>query len=216
MRGQAEARDRLRGLAVECVDRGKAQAARAARFRQIAGRAENGTAPVAVSSWQLFPTPAAVAARLVAAADIRPGQRILEPSCGTGNLVREILARGTPPEDVRAVEISPDVAREFAHDFPGVPLTVGDFLEETAESLGGPFDRVVMNPPFHRGEDARHTLHAAEMLAPGGLLVGLCYDGRAWREEIRPRCVRWEPLPAGSFRAAGTSAAVVMFEIRRN
>jgi hypothetical protein len=43
-----------------------------------------------VSAPQLFPTPPDLAARVVALADIRPGQTVLEPSAGTGNLVRAI------------------------------------------------------------------------------------------------------------------------------
>lgn len=213
-RGPATQRLHALGDAVRAAQ--ESQAARAERFRRIAGRAENGTAPVAVSAWQLFPTPAAVAARMAAAARLGmqvadPRLRILEPSAGTGNLVRAMLA--TPRvlrEFVTAVEVAPDVAREFARDFPAVRLVVGDFLERTAEDLGGPFDRVVMNPPFHRGEDARHILHAAEMLRPDGLLVGLCYDGRAFRDELLPRCATWERLPADSFASSGTRADVVL------
>jgi phospholipid N-methyltransferase len=207
---QAAATSRLHGLRDSIRDAAQSQAERAGRFRRIAGRAENGTAPVAVSSWQLFPTPAAVAERMMDAAELAPGLRVLEPSAGTGNLVRAMLARGVRAEDVTACEVSAVVAREFARDFPTVPLVVDDFLEQSAVTLGGPFDRIVANPPFHRGEDARHILHAAGMLAPGGVLVGLCYDGRAFREELRDICWTHERLPAGSFREAGTRADVVM------
>lgn len=210
MKGQAEARDRLVSLAGGCAETASAQAARAVRFRRIAGRAENGTAPVAVSSWQMFPTPAPVAERMMDAAGLRPGMKVLEPSAGTGNLVRAAMARGIAPGDFTACEVSPDVAREFARDFPGVPLLVGDFLEQSLEALGGPFDRVIMNPPFHRGEDARHLMRARVMLAAGGVLVGLCYDGRAFREVIAPACSWFERLEPGSFRASGTRADVVM------
>ncbi len=36
---------------------------------------------------QLFPTPPDLASRMVDAADIRPGHRVLEPSAGTGALL---------------------------------------------------------------------------------------------------------------------------------
>lgn len=206
------ATQRLHALADANREARASQEERAGRFRRIAGRHENGTAPVAVSAWQLFPTPAAVADRMMDAADLAPGLRVLEPSAGTGNLVRAILARGA---DVVACEIAPRVAEEFALDFPAVSLFVGDFLERTAAELGGPFARVVMNPPFHRGEDARHILHAAGMLAPGGLLVGLCYDGRAFREELAEWCATSERLPPGSFAESGTRADVVMVTMRR-
>jgi phospholipid N-methyltransferase len=214
MIGQDAATARLRGLADVVRDAERSQTERAGRFQRIAGRAENGSAPVAVSSFQLFPTPAAVAERMAEAAQLAPGLRVLEPSAGTGNLVRAILARGIGAADVVACELAEAVAREFSADFPAVRLVVGDFLGETSATLGGPFDRVIMNPPFRRGLDARHLLHAAKMLAPGGLLVGLCYDGRAFRDEVIPRCASWERLPEGSFRESGTRAGVVMVTIR--
>lgn len=219
MIGQEAGRSRL--LAARDVLRAaeRSQEERAGRFRRIAGRATNGSAPVAVSSWQLFPTPPDVAACMMDAAGLpgalRPGLRALEPSAGTGNLVRSMLALDVAPDEVTACEVAPEVAREFAADFPGVRLVVGDFLAQSVETLGGRFDLVVMNPPFHRGKDARHILHAAEMLAPGGRLVGLCYDGRAFRETIRPCCESFEVLPCGSFRSSGTSAGVVMVTLSR-
>lgn len=39
---------------------------------------------------QLFPTPPPLARRMVALADIRPEHFVLEPSAGTGNLLRAI------------------------------------------------------------------------------------------------------------------------------
>lgn len=206
-------RARLFGLRDELRELERSQRERRGRFQRIAGREDNGTAPVAVSSWQLFPTPPRVAARMMALAGLAPGMTVLEPSAGSGNLVRAMLAVGVLPADVTACELSPDVAREFSRDFPAVPLVVGDFLEQSGDYLGGPFDRVVMNPPFHRGEDARHILHAARMLRSGGRLVGLCYDGRSFRETLAARCSSWERLPEGSFRESGTGAGVVLVTV---
>lgn len=212
MIGHERAKERLRGLVDPLRAAEASQRERAERFRRLAARAENGTAPVAVSAWQLFPTPEDVAERMIDAADLSPGLLVLEPSAGTGNLVRAILARGA---DVVACEIAPKVAEQFALDFPSASLVVGDFLAQSVESLGGPFARVVMNPPFHRGDDARHILHAAEMVAPGGVLVGLCYEGRAFREELLDWCSSWERLPPNSFKEAGTRADVIMVTMRR-
>ena len=212
---QLAATSRLHELGVGLRDAERSQAERASRFRRIAGRHENGSAPVAVSAWQLFPTPAAVAERMMDWAQLAPGLLVLEPSAGTGNLVRAMLARGVHAEDITAGEIAEDVAREFMRDFPDVPMLVGDFLEWPPTSGGDGFDRVVMNPPFHRGEDARHIHHAAGMLKPGGMLVGLCYDGRAFQDEIRDYCAEWERLPENSFREAGTRSDVVMVRMVR-
>lgn len=56
-----------------------------------------------VSAPQLFPTPAIIAGKILALADIRPGQRVLEPSAGTGALL-ELLDRKAC--EVVAVEIN--------------------------------------------------------------------------------------------------------------
>ena len=37
----------------------------------------------------------------------------------------------------------------------------------------GTFDRIVMNPPFSRDQDARHVNHAFSFLKPGGKLVAI-------------------------------------------
>ena len=42
-----------------------------------------------VAAPQLFPTPADLAARMVELADVQPGQKVLEPSAGTGVLCRQ-------------------------------------------------------------------------------------------------------------------------------
>jgi hypothetical protein len=96
-----------------------------------------------------------------------------------------------------------------------VSIYSGDFLQLSAYDLGGPFDAIVMNPPFERGRDVKHIRHAAGMLAPGGVLVGLCYHGATQERELRPEVDTWDMLPEGSFRSEGTGAGVVMVTIRK-
>jgi SAM-dependent methyltransferase len=164
---------------------------------------------------QLFPTPMELARLMVAWADIRPEHRVLEPSAGTGNILKAI---GDGPDKV-AVEINYDLVRMLAScGVSGLRVVHGDFLEWTSGDcqggLGGLFDRVVMNPPFENGQDIRHIRHAWEMLKPGGRLVAVCAGGPRQERELRPRVEaylgRWEPLPAGTFKDAGTSVNTVL------
>lgn len=178
------------------------RAGMAPRFQALANRG----APVVITSHNLFPTPVDVVQRLLALADVRPGMRVLEPSAGTGRILSALPAGC----DVVAVELSPDLQRYLYGAFPGVALKGGDFL--TRADLGD-FDRVVMNPPFQRGEDVRHILHARSMLKPGGRLVSLCYDGVKQNRDLRPLATTWEVLPAGSFKSEGTNAGVVLLTI---
>ncbi len=79
------------------------------RFNTLANRHENGTAPRAVSAFQLFQTPPNLARQLVAASDVRPGMRVLEPSVGLGRILDE-LPTGC---DVTAIDIAPQCAGEL-------------------------------------------------------------------------------------------------------
>jgi phospholipid N-methyltransferase len=180
------------------------------RFNALRTRHEDGTAPRAVSAYQLFQTPAPLAARMVDLADIRPAHAVLEPSAGLGRILCRILAR--KPASVVACDISPDCTRELYDQFPGVTIIQGDFLQRR---LGVAFDRIVMNPPFHMRSDIKHTLHALTHLAPGGVLVGLCMSGHRREELLRPLCHHWETIPAGAFRDEGTGVETILFCITK-
>src|SRR4051812_21916652 len=96
------------------------------RFERLAQRHENGTAPRAVAVYQLFQTPADLAAQLVSLLDLQPGARVLEPSAGLGRLLDAIKPH--KPGEVVAVEMAADCARElFQQDRQGVTIKQRDF-----------------------------------------------------------------------------------------
>lgn len=196
------------------------------RFERLRDRHTNGTAPRALSAFQLFQTPADLASRMVELAEPAPGLTWLEPSAGLGRILRPILA--TNPGTVCACERDTELSGELFREFPGVLLGQGDFLERRPSWEGsgalivkpfpnGPvqFDRIVMNPPFHLRADIRHTLHALEFLASGGVLVGLCMSTRHREEALRPLSDHWEVIPAGTFRAEGTGIETILFRIAK-
>jgi len=189
------------------------------RFDRLAGRHENGTAPRAVSAFQLFQTPPEIAARLVAAArgqrsadGDQPGPlRILEPSAGLGRLL-DALASASPRlgGEIVAVEVAANLAGElYRQERAGVVIKQRDFLTCTPGELGL-FDSVVMNPPFHLRADVRHILHARQFLKPGGRLAALCFDTPERAAKLKPLCDTWEPIPAGAFAKEGTRVPVVL------
>jgi len=94
-------------------------------------------------------------------------------------------------------------------------LKQADFLQCTAEGLGGKFDAVIMNPPFQRGTDIKHIDHAFGMLERGGILVALCYNGVKQNEILKPLCDSWEVLPEGTFKSEGTGASVALLTIKK-
>lgn len=183
----------------------------APRFAALKSRYEDGTAPQAVSAFNLFQTPEPLAARLASLLGLQPGARVLEPSAGLARIVRAVMPYR--PAEVVAVEIAPELSRAlFQMDLAGVTLKQGDFLAMTPGQIGT-FDAVAMNPPFHMRADIRHTLHALTFLRPGGRLAGICMAGPRRESELRPLCSTWEPLPPETFRAEGTNTAAVLFTI---
>ncbi len=166
-----------------------------------------------VTAPQLFPTPPGLATMVVEAADVRPGLRILEPSAGTGNLLRALYdALQDNLAGVTAVEINPTLADSLKAGFPHSDVRCADFLGCNG-NLGEPFDRVVMNPPFENGSDVAHVLHALHFLRPGGILVALCANGPRQREALQPLASNWVDLGPGAFKQSGTAVNAAMVVI---
>jgi tRNA1(Val) A37 N6-methylase TrmN6 len=97
---------------------------------------------------------------LAAAVPARAGQRVLELGCGVGGAMLCLACRVAGLEGV-GVEIQPDLLRlclanlqrnEFA---AGMRAQSGDV---TKLALGGDYDHVLMNPPYH--EEGRHDVSA--------------------------------------------------------
>ena len=211
--------ERLGALRAKVQDYGQTMDAARGRFEALKGRHEAGTAPRAVSSFNLFQTPEHIAARMVelAKAELPNAARILEPSAGLGRIYRAILD-GYPAARVVMVEESDECRRELSRSLEGREgdrVFAGDFLEMNAEEIGGTFDLVIMNPPFKQGRDIKHILHARGMLHPGGLLVSLCYAGARQSAFLKPLADTWEMLPDGSFKSEGTRAGVALLTIRK-
>lgn len=114
-----------------------------------------------------YPTPAEVAAEMLDCLDLR-GKIILEPSAGSGNLVRECLERGA--SEVLWCEKEPQL-RDILTSIRNTSPRGTDFLQLQAEKVSH-IDLIVMNPPF--SADEIHILHAWEIAPPGCEIVALC------------------------------------------
>lgn len=207
----AAAFERLLDLRAENEAARAAFAAMRPRFDTMRNRHENDTAPAAVSAFQLFQTPPAIAARLVALLGLSAGARVLEPSAGLGRIL-DALAPAQPAEVV-AVEIAPECSGAlYKQDRRAVRIVQRDFLTVRPDDFGR-FDAVAMNPPFHLRADVAHILHARQFLRPGGRLAALCMDTAHRAAALRDLCTTWEPLPAGSFSSEGTRVGVVLLSM---
>jgi protein-L-isoaspartate O-methyltransferase len=161
-----------------------------------------------ISADQLFPTPASLARRMVQIASIQPGQRVLEPSAGTGAIASEI-ARNTGGT-LLCVEINRALADGLTRN--GYVVECADFLQCNGQL--GAFDRIVMNPPFANGQDIAHIKHALTLLNPAGILVALCANGPRQQTELQPMADQWTSLEPGTFKESGTMVSAALLVIR--
>ena len=126
-----------------------------------------------------FPTPQPIIDQMLELAQIEDGHTVLEPSCGKGDIVAEVL-REHPHALVTAIEMNRTLADVLAAK--GIEVQFGDFLQHQ-----GTYDRIVMNPPFERGENSEidHLLHAYECLAAGGRIVSVMSEGAFSRSDSK-------------------------------
>ena len=187
----------------------KAADPRDEQFSAMKQSLKSGGVKVVIAN-QLFPTPTDLAERMVKMAGVEPGQRVLEPSAGTGRIIDALDA--VPGANVVAVELSVTLADNLRlRSNTKHEIRCADFLELNGEL--GTFDRIVMNPPFENGSDIKHIKHAAGMLKPGGRLVAICVNGPRQREQLEPLADLWEDLPEETFKQAGTGVRTALLVI---
>ena len=167
-----------------------------------------------------FPTPVAVTEEMLAAADIRPGMAVLEPSAGMGHIADRIREKGVEPV---VAELEPQ-KRELL-EAKGYEVVGKDFMKDVSE--GKSYDRIVMNPPFSKRQDTEHVRRAYDLLKPGGRLVAIVSEGsffgkdskaaefRDWLEDVGGTSER---LAEGSFNdpslpvTTGVNTRIVVIE----
>lgn len=154
---------------------------------------------------QFYWTPEDVVDRLLDFAWIKPGLRVLEPSCGNGRILDGLRDKGCL---ALGIEYHPGRAAEARAK--GHKVAVGNFLEQPPVDE---FDAVVMNPPFYGRHYAQHVRHAYKFLRPGGVLAAvLPASARYDHGELSGD---WNDLPVASFAAAGTNIPTTMLRMRK-
>jgi 16S rRNA G1207 methylase RsmC len=142
---------------------------------------------------------------MLALAEIASSHKILEPSCGKGDILDAIKAEH-PDASLHAMELNRTLADVLSAK--GHEVEFADFLDHQ-----GAYDRIVMNPPFENGADIAHIQHAFSLLSPGGRLVSVMSEGPFFRSDGKSAAFRdWleevgamtEKLPEDAF--TGTEA----------
>ncbi len=175
-----------------------------------------------------FPTPDKVVERVIEEAYLinehreqRFPLRVLEPSAGTGALASRAVAEGCR---VDVIEIQPELAADLESQCAYGRVHLADFLAMPPALHGGSYDRVIMNPPFDRGRDVDHVVHAWDFVKPGGRLVAVMSAGTefrtdkkttAFREFVARERGRFQDLPPGSFSEVGTNVNTVLLTLSK-
>jgi predicted RNA methylase len=176
-----------------------------------------------VRDFEFFETPPEVTSKLLGVLELKPGDLVLEPSCGDGALIGAVLTK-EPKVEVQAYEARDTAAKKTQERFAskGVKVKNGNFLDEKPNPR---FKFVVMNPPFGRQADIDHVLHAHGFLKAKGKLVAVMSASVKFRTNRKTVEFRdfveshggsIEPLPTGSFKSSGTNVNTCLVMIPRN
>lgn len=165
--------------------------------------------PITVDrSTECHVTPGDVAARMVEYLGCVGDFMTLEPSAGTGQLTRALLASGHSANEITQVERHIRLANGLCGLAPVVNRCFLEWANEVRGSVE--FPRVIMNPPF--SEVRRHVAAALSLMGRGGRaeparLIALVpvtfrYDDA---ETL-------EALPADTFQTARVHAKIIRIE----
>ncbi|MFI6889135.1 DUF3560 domain-containing protein [Streptosporangium canum] len=175
------------------------------------------TVQIAVSGdLEVFVSPPHIAALVVDLAGVKPGMTVLEPSAGAGALLRAAVELGAV---VDCVELAPQMAAVLRDSGLARKVHQSDFLAVDRAALDPAYDRVVMNPPFSKGQDVAHVAYALSFLKPGGQLVAVMSNGvtfrkdkgyPAFRDLVEARGGEFIPLPDDAFAVSGTDVRTVI------
>lgn len=153
---------------------------------------------------QAFFTPQSIADEVAIIAEVQ-GMRVLEPSAGEGALVDACRKFGA--RKVECIEMEPKCRETLESKADAV--RIADFLTQMPRAN---YDRVVMNPPFTKGQYLKHVNHALKWLKPGGKLYAIVPANDCPKlAALGARTIR--DFESGSFKESGTSVATRLIAI---
>ena len=114
-----------------------------------------------------FPTPRPVIDAMLRHAHIHKGMTVLEPNAGRGDLLDALRPLGVHLVAYELVAGLVEIVRGKGHT-----CRCADFLLVSPGDVPA-VDVAFMNPPFERGMDRRHILHAHSFLRSGGRVVAV-------------------------------------------
>lgn len=185
-------------------------------------RIVNGDKPNIKKEFQMFETPNNIGEIMLDLAEIKKGQRILEPSAGKGALIRMIQER-LPHHFVYAYELMKENREILAKMSNTILFQEPDFL--SAKPDADLFDRIIAYPPFRNNQDISHFMHMLDFLEPGGIVVSIMSlhwltsensREKKFREFLTDNHVYQHFLPKGSFKSSGTNIPAIIIKLKKN
>jgi phosphatidylethanolamine/phosphatidyl-N-methylethanolamine N-methyltransferase len=133
----------------------------------------------------IVPTSGVTARRMASVVDPASGKPVLELGAGTGVITRAVLERGVAPENLFAIEYSPEFITHLKVRYPGINLIHGDAfnLDETlGDNAGLEFDSIVSGVPllnFPVEQRVRYVEDLLNRIPAGRPIVQLTYGPRS-------------------------------------
>lgn len=119
-----------------------------------------------------FPTPDDVIDKMIEYACIEDGTRILEPSAGIGNIC-DIISKRYPTCELTCCEQQYSLSAILK--LKGYNVVSNDIFDMVKIYE---FNRILMNPPFEKGQDVDHVMHCfKKFLKYDGILVSIMSAG---------------------------------------
>ena len=173
--------------------------------------------------YQFFPTPADIAKLMVK--DCLPlvvdyTYKILEPSAGSGSLIKALVDIHPAVEKVDCYELM-ELNRIKLEKIPSANIIGDDFMQCDKNDY---YDIVLANPPFTKNQDIDHIGKMWQVVKPGGIIATLASTSWIrgsqkkqgifcnWLEGLQVPIIH---LPEGSFKESGTMIAPVMLVIKK-
>lgn len=168
--------------------------------------------------FQFFETQSTEAKQVVALAEIKPSDKVLEPSAGRAALIKAMREAGHLNQ-IWVSEIDP-LNKPYLEKY-GVYFNEDDFLQ-TDSQFNDFFDVVIANPPFTKNQDIDHIRKMFQVCKPGGRIVSIAsiswkigsqkkqIDFREWLTNINATII---DIEAGAFKDSGTNTASCIIKI---
>lgn len=169
------------------------------------------------TKFDYFPTPQELCEKVQELAEIQANDTILEPSAGTGSLLK-----GLNKNNIQCVELNPILAQILKTQ--GFKVCNKAFEDVKSVST---FNKILMNPPFSNRLDAKHILDAFNnYLEQDGILVAIHSAGilqatdkhsKAFQKLYQQYGVKQIRIEAGAFKNSGkgTNIETIISKFRK-